>query len=113
MWHSLVIGSIFRDLENSPEFLNTISKDLPRELASTPFFVAETEAITCPMHAMLKLELAGLWKTMGHPIVDIDLSTSCWVSKGMIMKRGLEPAAVAIDNMFKKEFCKQFYKTHK
>lgn len=50
---------------------------------------------------------------MGHPIVDMEASTSSWISKGMILKKGLEPAAQEINNMFKKEFCRQFFKTHK
>lgn len=29
------------------------------------------------------------------------------------MKRDQDPAAAAIDNRFKKEFCRQFYKMHK
>lgn len=77
MWPSLVIGSILRDLEDSPDFLNTIVKDLPLELKTTPFFLAETETVTCPIHAMLKLELAGLWKTMGHLIVNMNITTAC------------------------------------
>lgn len=50
---------------------------------------------------------------MGHPIVNMDLNTRNWMKKGMVMKRGLEPAAHTINNMFKKEFCRQFYKSHK
>lgn len=62
---------------------------------------------------MLKLELAGLWKTMGQPIVNMDNSTKNWFKKGTVLKRGLEPAATQINNMFKKEFFRQYYKTHK
>lgn len=113
MWPSLVIGSILRDLESSPDFLITITKDLDPILKRSSFYIDEVATILGPTHAMMRLELAGLWKTMGHPIVDMDASTSNWVKKGTILKRGLEPAAELIDNMFKKEFCRQFYKTHK
>lgn len=102
MWPSLVIGSILRDIEFSPDFLSTITSDLPAYLRHSSFYLAEITTVLSPTHAMLRLELAGLWKTLGHPIVDMDNSTASWMNKGMVLKRGLEPAAQAINNMFKK-----------
>lgn len=113
MWPSLVIGSILRDIEFSPDFLETITEDVDPLLKRTPFFTQETRPVTSPTNAMLRLEVTGLWKTMGHPVINVDASAACWMSKGMVMKRGLEPAARSINNMFKKEFCRQYYKTHK
>lgn len=75
MWPSLVIGSILRDLESSAEFIDTITHDLSPMLKSTSFYMAAVSPVTDLTHAMLKLELAGLWKTMGHPIVNMDKST--------------------------------------
>lgn len=57
--------------------------------------------------------MAGLWKVLGHPIVDMTASTATWFRKGTVMKLGLERAATGINNMFVKEFCRQYYKTHK
>lgn len=113
MWPSLVIGAILRDLESSADFLETITEDLPNSLKITQFYVDEVKIILGPTYAMMRLKLARLWKTMGHPIVDMNASTASWVVKGTVLKRGLEPAAIMINNMFKKEFCRQFYKTHK
>lgn len=113
MWPSLVIGAILRDLESSPEFLTTITHDISPYLKNTRFYKLVTGVITDPTHAMLALELAGLWKTMGHPIVNMHNSTRSWFTKGTVMKRGLELAGQNIDNMFKKEFCRQYYKIHK
>lgn len=89
MWPSLVIGSILRDIEFTPEFLLTITEDLSLDLRTSPFFLAEVEVITSPTHAIFRLDLAGLWKTMGRPIVDMDLSAASWMLKEMVMKRGL------------------------
>lgn len=108
MWPSLVIGAILRDIEQAPDFISTITDDLSHTLKMTSFFLQETGTIQSPTHAM-----PGLWKTMGHPIVDMNLSASSWMKKGMVMKRELEPAALSINNMFKKEYCRQFNKTHK
>lgn len=113
MWPSLTIGAILRDLEMSYEFLHTITQDLPIHYKTSPFYLAEVATITSPVHAMLRLELTGLWKTMGHPIVDMDASTSSWYRKGTVLKRNLSHAACGMNNMFKKEFCRQYYKTHK
>lgn len=113
MWPSLVIGSILRDLEYSPNFLTTIVEDLDPFLKRTSFYQHETAVVLSPIQAMLRLEMTGLWKVMGHPIVNMDASTTSWFSKGTVLKRDLRTAAVGIDNMFKKEFCRQYYKTHK
>lgn len=113
MWPSLAMGSILRDIEFSPSFLDTISNDIPADLKMTPFFQKETRPVTSPTDAMMRLELTGLWKVMGHPVINVNASAACWMRKGMVMKRGLEPAARAINNMFKKEFCRQYCKTHK
>lgn len=113
MWPSLVIGSILRDVELAPEFLTTITEDLTPSLKATEFFRAETCTVQSPTHAMMKLEIAGMWKTMGHPVINMDKSTESWIKKCTVLKRNLEPAAVSISCMFKKEFCRQYYKTHK
>lgn len=112
MWPSLVKGSILRDIELAPEFLSTITEDIPLELKNTAFFSYETGTIQSPAHAMLCLKMADMWKTMGHPIVNMNMSASNWMKKGMVMKKNLGPAAESISNMFKKEFCRQFYKVH-
>ncbi|CAH0703342.1 unnamed protein product [Spodoptera exigua] len=108
IWPSLVIGAILRGLEDSEEFLTTITSNLPHYLKIPLFYTSTTVTVTDPTHAMLKLELTGLWKTMGHPIVNMDNSTRSWFTKGTVLKRGLEPAAEQINNMFKKEFCRQY-----
>ncbi|KAJ8729047.1 hypothetical protein PYW07_006743 [Mythimna separata] len=60
-----------------------------------------------------KFWLAELWKTVSHTVVNMDESTKSWFAKGTVLKTGLEPATEQINNMFKKEFCRQFYKLHK
>lgn len=74
MWPSLIIGSILRDIENAPDFLSTVTEDVPFDLKATPFYVQATGTIYSPIHAMLSLEIAGMWKTMGHPIIDMNRS---------------------------------------
>ncbi|CAG4938078.1 unnamed protein product [Parnassius apollo] len=112
MWPSLAIGAILRDLEHSDEFLKTITQDLPFSLKATDFYKHEVSTIMGPTHAMISLDIIGLWKTMGHPIVDMDETTKSWMNKGLVMKQDLGEAAEDICNMFKKEFCRQFYKSH-
>ncbi|CAH0730333.1 unnamed protein product, partial [Brenthis ino] len=113
MWPSLVIGAILRDLESSPVFLATITADVDPLLLNTAFYHQATGTITGVTHAMMKLELAGLWKVAGHPIINMDASILSWRKKGTVIKPGLQSAARKIYNMFKKEFCRQYYKTHK
>lgn len=113
MWPSLIIGAILRDIEMAPQFLTTITEDIPIELKATAFYIHETGTICSPTHAMLCLEVADMWKTLGHPIVNMNMSSHYWMTKGMVMKRNLGPAAEAISNIFKKEFCRQYYKVHK
>lgn len=50
---------------------------------------------------------------MGHPVINMDKSTASWCVKGTVMKQGLREPARKINNIFKKEFCRQYYKTHK
>lgn len=107
------VASIHRSFGEGGERKQTITQDLARELKQTTFYRLAVATVTDPTHAMLRLELAGLWKTLGHPIIDMDQSTRSWFQKGTVLKPGLEPAAIHINNMFKKEFCRQFYKTHK
>ncbi|CAG4957208.1 unnamed protein product [Parnassius apollo] len=87
MWPSLVIGSILRDLEDSEEFFNTITADLPIEIKMSSLFTYETHRVLDPTQAMLYLEQIGLWKSMGHPVVDMDSTTSTWIKKGTFYKR--------------------------
>lgn len=87
MWPPLVIGSILRDIELSSEFFTTITSDVSWILKQTQFYLAETQTILSPTHAMMKLEIAGLWKTMGHPVVDMNKSTASWMTKEAVMKR--------------------------
>lgn len=113
MWPSLVIEDILRDLERSPDFLQTITEDVSWYLKQTRLYNTLTGTVTCAQNAMLRLELAGLWKTMGHPVINMDRSTANWCSKGTMMKLGLREPVKNINNIFKKEFCRQYYKTHK
>ncbi|CAG5000799.1 unnamed protein product [Parnassius apollo] len=49
---------------------------------------------------------------MGYPVVDMDATTKSCMNKGTVMKQDLQEAAIAIDCMFKKEFCRQVLKRH-
>lgn len=97
MWPSLVIGAILRDLEGSPSFLHTITEDVAWSLKRTRLYSTLIGTVTCAQNAMMRLELAGLWKTMGHPVIDMNKSTANWCRKGTTMKLGLrEPANKSI-----------------
>lgn len=99
MWPSLVIGAVLRDLEGSPNFLRTITEDVAWLLKQTRLYNTLTDTVTCAQNAMLRLELAGLWKTMGHPVIDMDKSTANWCGKGTTMKLGLREPAKNINNI--------------
>ncbi|KAJ2954234.1 hypothetical protein O0L34_g2479 [Tuta absoluta] len=112
MWPSLVISAVLKDLENNTRFWDTMHEDDLGPLLTTPLYHLITRSIITKYDAMCRLELSGLWKIFGHPIVDSVRSAATWMGKGLLLKQGLAEAADLIANGFKLEFCRQYYKTH-
>lgn len=54
--------------------------------------------------------MSGLCKLFGHPIVYVRDSAIAWSEKGMILKEGLEHMGIELSNMFKLEFCRNYYR---
>lgn len=46
----------------------------------------------------------------GHPIVYVRESAADWATKGMMLKTGLEKMGKHLANMFKLEFCRNYYR---
>ncbi|KAK9877807.1 hypothetical protein WA026_019487 [Henosepilachna vigintioctopunctata] len=69
-----------------------------------------TRPVTTISDVHLTLEISGMWKCFGHPIIDMDKSVKSWISKGSALKEGLEKAGSRVENMFKLVFCRNYYK---
>lgn len=84
VWPSLVIASILRDMENSDTFYKAIKDSAPHN--GHRLIENMTKKINTPSDAHIGLELSGLGKMFGHPIIDMESSISCWLEKGSILK---------------------------
>nr|WPR17567.1 MAG: RNA-dependent RNA polymerase [Beetle nyamivirus] len=107
-WPSLVIASILRDVENDDRFMLSLQSDFA-EVHYTAIYKYLTRPIKSSVDVHIALELSGLWKCFGHPIVDMDKSVKNWIGKGSVLKTNLEPMSESINNMFLLTFCKNFY----
>lgn len=108
-WSSLTIASILRDMEGNPSFMNTLLEGLATQ-RSTPLLQYTTKKIESDEHAMFRLEMSGLCKIYGHSIVYVRESAKEWAKKGMLLKTGLEDMGKTLANMFKLEFCRNYFR---
>ncbi|AHA90827.1 RNA-dependent RNA polymerase [Sierra Nevada virus] len=108
---SMAIGAVLKHTEMKLEshFLETVTEDLPasrlRNIFCSPVLSLE--------EAHVRLELSGLWKTMGHPFIQIESSILELRAKGTspavpTAREGGEDLA----NFFKKYWCHSYFKKH-
>lgn len=86
MWPSLCIGAILRDKENYKTFISALLPDVPH--VEHPLVTWILKLVTTDEDVHVKLEMCGLGKMYGHPIVDMDESINTWIQKGTVMKPG-------------------------
>lgn len=108
-WSSLTIASILRDTENNPSFMTTLLEGLSQQ-STTPLLQHLIRKIESDEHALFRLEVSGLCKVYGHPIVYVRESASEWAKKGMFLKPGLEKMGRTLANMFKLEFSRNYFR---
>ncbi|CAG9763643.1 unnamed protein product [Ceutorhynchus assimilis] len=108
-WPSLAIASTLRCQEQDTRFLDSLEKDLA-PITHTDLYKWLTRPLPTTAAVHLQLEMSGLWKCFGHPIIDMDLSVKNWIQTGAILKTDLEQAGQRIKRMFCMTFCKNFFK---
>ncbi|BCL64177.1 L protein [Sekira virus] len=109
---SLAIGAVLKHTEFKipSRFLETVLEDLPRSKVK--------DFISSPVHSIeeahVRLELSGLWKTMGHPFIDVEASVR------ELRVKGTSPAVPTaqqegedIATYFKKYWCKGYWTKHR
>nr|AVK42865.1 RNA-dependent RNA polymerase [Soybean cyst nematode nyami-like virus]AVK42870.1 RNA-dependent RNA polymerase [Soybean cyst nematode nyami-like virus] len=113
---SLVIGRFLS--EEEPEtgvaFLETLLKGLDEKkpLSKEPLTITFTTFDT-KHETALYLELAGLWKCAGHPIIDVTAGIKKVHERGGYMTPGISAAAEGIGHEFKYQFCLEYWQRHK
>lgn len=107
-WSSLTIASILRDMEGNPSFMD-ILLDGPNHHRDTPLLKHLIRKVENDEHALFRLEISGLCKLYGHPIVYVRESAAEWAKKGMLLKTGLEKMGKTLANMFKLEFSRNYF----
>ncbi|USL85442.1 MAG: RNA-dependent RNA polymerase [Ixodes ricinus orinovirus-like virus 1] len=108
-WPSLAIASILRCQENDTRFLNSLARDM-QYLTHTELYQWLTRPMSDTPSVHMHLEMSGLWKCFGHPIIDMDSSVKNWLKTGAVMKPNLTQAGYDIYHMFCMVFCKNYFK---
>lgn len=67
-WSSLTIASILRDTEGNSSFIETLLEGLAQH-RGTPLLNHMTRKVDDDEHALFRLEVSGLCKIYGHPVV--------------------------------------------
>ncbi|QFG01733.1 L protein [Jeremy Point nyavirus] len=110
---SLAIGAVLKhtELKIPSSFLETVLEDLPASSKLTALFSTK---ILSTEDAHIRLELSGLWKTMGHPFINVTSSVE------ELRKKGTSPAVPTaaeggrdLAAFFRKYWCSAYYKKHK
>lgn len=107
MWPSLCIGVILRDNEDYTVFLDALTPDIPH--TDHPLVRWMLRRMFAPSQVHLGLELSGLWKIFGHPIIDMECSINSWIEKGTVMKLDKRQMGEKCSNMFKLTLCRRYY----
>lgn len=108
-WSSITISCIIRDTEGDKSFNDTLKEGL-RQYSGLPLYQHLMRPIEDKEGVHLRLELSGLCKVFGHPIVYVRESARDWATKGSELKLGLEHMGKRLSNMFKVEFCRNYYR---
>ncbi|QDO67017.1 PolB [San Jacinto virus] len=107
---SMAIGAVLKHTESkiNSQFLETVIEDLPAQSRVLQFFTRDILTLT---EAHIRLELSGLWKTMGHPFIEVLKSVNELRKKGT--SPAVDTAAAAGEELaafFKKYWCRAFCK---
>lgn len=108
VWSSLVIASILRDMEGNDTFYRAIRDSTPHN--GHNLIKNMTKKILTPSDAHIGLELSGLGKIFGHPIIDMESSISSWLEKGSVLKPHKGGMGKRCSQMFKLILCRRYYK---
>lgn len=107
MWPSLCIGTILRDVERYAVFYDALIVDVPH--TEHAFVRRITRAVTGDSQVHLRLELCGLGKIFGHPVIDMERSITTWLDKGTVMKPGKQDMGRRCSEMLKLVLCRRFH----
>ncbi|ACQ94979.1 RNA-dependent RNA polymerase [Nyavirus midwayense] len=108
---SLAIGSVLKhtEIKLTSTFLETVKEDLPKSSLLDWF----SRPLASLEEAHVRLELSGLWKTMGHPFINVASSVM------ELRARGTSPAVPTAEAagedlacFFKKYWCRVYCKKH-
>lgn len=108
-WQPLVIGTLLKYMEASPDFLDSLRPSLIQYPDSALIKLA-TRPLTNTIDCHVALELTGMTKSFGHPEIDMDASIAAWVEKGTVRKEGLEEVGEMARCAFILEFSRNFFK---
>ncbi|CAG9822200.1 unnamed protein product [Phaedon cochleariae] len=106
---SLVISAILRDLQRDDRFCQSLLKDF-KPISESKLFTHLTKRVHTQQEAHLRLEMSGLGKCFGHPIINMTESVKTWISKRSVSKPNVEKMGIQIANTFKLTFCRLYYK---
>lgn len=107
MWPSLCIGAVLRDNDDYTVFLDALAPDIPHP--NHPLIGWILRPVTTPARVHLCLELSGLWKIFGHPIIDMEASITSWIEKGTVMKLDKRVMGERCSDMLKLTLCHRYY----
>ncbi|UZH25300.1 RNA-directed RNA polymerase [Nyavirus gerbillisci] len=107
---SIAIGAVLKhtELKIESKFLETVIEDLPGDSLLLNLF---SRPVISLEEAHIRLELSGLWKTMGHPFINVESSVD------ELRKKGTSPAVPTAEEggndlaaFFRKYWCHAFCK---
>ncbi|VVC42608.1 Mononegavirales RNA-directed RNA polymerase catalytic domain [Cinara cedri] len=107
MWPSICIDAVLRDVEGYNVFYEAI-----RPKISHPDHIFVQRMITPKLKTEdihICLELSGLGKIFGHPIIDMEESISSWIGKGTVLKLDKRKMGRLCSQMFKFVLCRRYY----
>lgn len=107
MWPSLSIAAILRDQENNPIFYTALRPDVPH--SHHPLYAWINRPAVTEAFVHMSLELSGLGKIFGHPVIDMNASVRSWSRKGSVMKLDKETMGRDCSEMFKLTLCRWYY----
>jgi len=107
MWPSLCIGVILQDNEGYTVFIDALTPDIPHPDHPLVKWMSMRRFTSSQVH--LSLELSGLWKIFGHPIIDMESSITSWIEKGTILKLDKRKMGERCSNLLKLTLCRRYY----
>jgi len=87
--------------------MQALERDIPHP--GHPFVTKILAPVASPPKVHMSLELSGLWKIFGHPIIDMEESITSWIEKGTILKLDKRRMGEMCSDMLKLTLCRRYY----